>query len=143
MRRQRGSSSIESLVSLALLFGVTASGGGLAYASFTRLWCERLLREAAVCLQSADSVQVCESQARLQLQAALPESWQLSSDLRLFRNADNVLAELDVMLPWVNSNSSIESLAPSRDVRRPMLWKLRVELPRSWPESRRTGRRGK
>jgi hypothetical protein len=141
MRGPRGSSSIESLVSLALLFGVTASGGGLAYASFTRLWCERLLREAAVCLQSPQSVRACETQARHQLQAVLPESWQLSSDLILFRSEDIVRAELDVVLPWVNS--SIEASAPSREARAPMLWKLRVELPRSWPESQRIGRRAK
>lgn len=143
MRGQRGSSSIESLISLALLLGVTASGGGLAYASFTRLWCERVLREAAVCLQSSHTLRTCESQANQQLHAVLPESWQLRTDLRLFRSPETVRAELDVSLPWINSNSSQNSSARGSDVHPPMLWKLRVELPGSWPESRRIGRSAK
>ena len=144
MRSQRGSSSIESLVSLALLFGVTTSGGGLAYASFTRLWCERVLREAAVCLQASEVVQPCETQARLQLESVLPASWNVHKVLRLTRTSAFVRAELRIQPQWISASSSIgdqphTSVAAHRPA--PSIWYLQIELPRSWPESRRTHRR--
>ena len=110
MRSQRGSSSIESIVSLALFLGMTASGGGLAYAGFTRLWCERVVRETAVCLQASMPLPICRGRAYQQLEAVLPQSWVGRRELQLILTPDTVRVDLKVRLSPPASASHFQTI---------------------------------
>jgi hypothetical protein len=95
---ERGFALIESMGALGFVVLLVVTGLGVAYFSFARVYLDRTVYEAAICLATTATKSSCESSLRKSVSSALPlgEIGQL--------NLNRAFAEVDAHLTWkVNS----------------------------------------
>lgn len=69
---ERGSALIEASVTLALSTTLAISGLTILYLGFARVWVDRNVYEALICLATDSPVRACEDALRTTIQGALP-----------------------------------------------------------------------
>lgn len=70
--RQRGSATLETVLSLSVVGTIVTGGLSVIYLSFAYVWLERASYEGVICLSTTASTRFCEERLRFETQTALP-----------------------------------------------------------------------